>query len=1098
MPYFPISSRVSRVFPAAGLLLALALATCSSITLAANPNAPAEFVITSSKIADPKPYGTGCNLSERWNNLWYGGGMEACNIEQMWEVDGGGQDEKGDYILCDTRLWNSVSSGFLDGASVRIYREVSNEAGGEEKIILLRTDTVPEGGYIAAGWDRLGHPGSEVVAANTSMTDPYYIKNDGTTYFYSVIAVDASGNTSERSNFASATPEAGRSTGPKILTRQQEDGACHSDNLAANKIVDPRKNRDYSESTPLLRLRSVGGEPPLTWSLIDGTLPEGMALGTDGAISGTCADPSREYAFKVQVTDAGGKSDQRWLFFFQKPRKEKDETAPAPPTGLTVEAGDDYCALTWEPSPDSDVVAYRIERSRFHPDTHAQRIYLAGDGPDIQENDICLFQKRVANLNPDWANARIRRFWNNRTFQLAGNAVSNLYVAHPGTIPPAFAEEEPGELCAEITSATDGEFGISNGVPAQPAGKNLRFEAWIRSDNLASGSVRLRFAQGNSSSCDETIPFEADGVWRKIHADFTVADERGGAMAEVLFPGPGAVQIDNVAIYDLDNSEGVNGVTDSVQNALNEMIGKGVVGEKGTLRMCAIYTNGYNEHSMTTCMDNLINSHHLMMPSYNLKTGRHYNWDKPQTLPFIMKMLMNTGDSPETRMKPWLIMSPGGPSEEDWLHLIEYLAADYVSDEKTPYAAKRVKHRGGNTTPWAVEFEKIYFQWGNETWNQSLYFSYGAGYGSRDSAARVGHMARYFWEYMAENSPYWEANAEKFGLITGGWNNDWGVWEAQATHHTDMLADAKYIGGWDEGYLVGGGEISAKGWQDLLTWGYRVGQPAMEKHFAQRQTLIDEGLDLEPLGIYEFGPGYPHRYKSDKERDASETYGKSTAVALAQMDMLFHFSQNGGGYANFSSMDSRSRTFTSHTPVAEGFRPHTAWLALKMANLYGKGAMVATETKSAPTYNRGGTGSRKDRKSLINDNIPLASAYAYRHGDGENYTVFVLNRHADQPADGIENNGGYLPVTLRLPFTTAKSITLHRLWDIIDDEPAELIDSNREEMRVDIRSKTLDPAQFSQSFVINGVTGDDPRGIPPGTIYCYVFEGVATGAGVEK
>jgi hypothetical protein len=51
-------------------------------------------------------------------------------------------------------------------------------------------------------------------------------------------------------------------------------------------------------------LEATGGTPPYAFSVSDGSLPEGLALGTDGGISGPATDEARTQTFTVQVSDS--------------------------------------------------------------------------------------------------------------------------------------------------------------------------------------------------------------------------------------------------------------------------------------------------------------------------------------------------------------------------------------------------------------------------------------------------------------------------------------------------------------------------------------------------------------------------------------------------------------------------------------------------------------------------------------------------------------------------------------------------------------------------------------------------------------------------
>ena len=63
------------------------------------------------------------------------------------------------------------------------------------------------------------------------------------------------------------------------------------------------------------------------------------------------------------------------------------------------------------------------------------------------------------------------------------------------------------------------------------------------------------------------------------------------------------------------------------------------------------------------------------------------------TLPMGLMFDLRTGDSPQTRMRPWLVLQHVLHSEQDWLDLVEYLAAPYDpqrdSPESKPWAWRR-------------------------------------------------------------------------------------------------------------------------------------------------------------------------------------------------------------------------------------------------------------------------------------------------------------------------------------------------------------------------------------------------------------------------
>ncbi len=58
--------------------------------------------------------------------------------------------------------------------------------------------------------------------------------------------------------------------------------------------------------TDYYQLKALGGESPLNWEVIDGTLPDGITLSQDGKLSGI-ATKEGDFTFTVKVTDKTGK-----------------------------------------------------------------------------------------------------------------------------------------------------------------------------------------------------------------------------------------------------------------------------------------------------------------------------------------------------------------------------------------------------------------------------------------------------------------------------------------------------------------------------------------------------------------------------------------------------------------------------------------------------------------------------------------------------------------------------------------------------------------------------------------------------------------------
>ena len=87
------------------------------------------------------------------------------------------------------------------------------------------------------------------------------------------------------------------------------------------------------------------------------------------------------------------------------------------------------------------------------------------------------------------------------------------------------------------------------------------------------------------------------------------------------------------------------------------------------------------------------------------------------------------------------------------------------------------------------------------------------------------------------------------------------------------------------------------------------------------------------------------------------------------------------------------------------------------------------------------------------------------------------------------NHNGYTPFQVKLPFTKAESITLHRLGGAPTDNNihSEKVTHEQEV----IAANTL---SAEGQFAINAATGGTAEGMPPAEVFMYVFKGTDIGA----
>jgi hypothetical protein len=150
-----------------------------------------------------------------------------------------------------------------------------------------------------------------------------------------------------------------------------------------------------------------------------------------------------------------------------------------------------------------------------------------------------------------------------------------------------------------------------------------------------------------------------------------------------------------------------------------------------------------------------------------------------------------------------------------------------------------------------------------------------------------------------------------------------------------------------------------------------------------------------------------------------------------------------------------------------------------MRNLYAQGrCMLAIKERSIPTL-----AWKADYRGSKDQ--PLIGVYAF-WDEKDTYSAVVLSRKLDGKHDGRDFGDGHTPVTLKMPLRSPRSIQLYRLKG---DPRASNIDAMVVDLEgpMDIPPKCFDDE--TRAFEINERTGGGKGGIPPGSVYLYVFKG---------
>ncbi len=136
--------------------------------------------------------------------------------------------------------------------------------------------------------------------------------------------------------------------------------------------------------------------------------------------------------------------------------------------------------------------------------------------------------------------------------------------------------------------------------------------------------------------------------------------------------------------------------------------------------------------------------------------------------------------------------------------------------------------------------------------------------------------------------------------------------------------------------------------------------------------------------------------------------------------------------------------------------------------------MLRSETVSTP-----GADLRPYQRRQGVKNAPLTAVYATQKG--RHVSVVAISRKV--PGYPHVADEGYTPMTIDLPFTGAKSITLFRMQG--DPKSNNVIAENVKVEKVDIAASS-----FKGRLILNQAFGADVRGLAPAATYLYVFNDI--------
>ena len=136
--------------------------------------------------------------------------------------------------------------------------------------------------------------------------------------------------------------------------------------------------------------------------------------------------------------------------------------------------------------------------------------------------------------------------------------------------------------------------------------------------------------------------------------------------------------------------------------------------------------------------------------------------------------------------------------------------------------------------------------------------------------------------------------------------------------------------------------------------------------------------------------------------------------------------------------------------------------------------MLVTQTVSTPRTNLKGF----DRRQSV-DKAPLVAVYATQQG--KRFNVWVVSRQI--PGYPEAGHSGHSPVLLNLPFRSSSKLIIHRMTGPFDAH-------NLHARSVRVETIALPNGVKNGQLRVDERTGASPAGLPPASVFLYVFEDV--------
>jgi hypothetical protein len=575
-----------------------------------------------------------------------------------------------------------------------------------------------------------------------------------------------------------------------------------------------KANESFGDWGGALTLRALGGKAPLKWELLDRNnqvmaLPEGMRLNPGEAdasrlklasvrLEGGLKEVPNNFFFRVRVTDAEGKTDER-DYVVNTPDDVKDandKEKPAPPREVKVVANTNSATLSWQPSPSPDVVGYRVYRSEATKDKQEERVYFEGNGPALEKDDYIFFNRILTEIEPCYTNARVgfepglTGFFG--TTWSASNGVQQEIAPHDPALTTTF--KDGGKSALKLVSGVGeqsimqnvftGANGDANNWYTQlEPGKNYRMEVWMRGENLSNdGKVVFDYNNNVPGYADLSKTFSVTKDWQKFTYDFVgpARPDKAGIFGHrfrwtgVAAANAGArstLWLDNARIFRYDSTrrphQSLRAQPDRrerddrqpAQGRQRQLARLRAADEPGDDGFSAELPAELQLQRRLEHSDRLLHRDDAADGARRVHAHRHNAADARASLPDAAGLLHREGVAELHRVSGRALRPQDRHAQDQALR-----PPPHAASRRSPHAVDRrvpAHHRGIRQRNLAQRhlrgwegFSRSYVSW------------------APDEGREMGHFSRYFFQAMVD-SPYWKSQklGDKISFNLGGFYN---------------------------------------------------------------------------------------------------------------------------------------------------------------------------------------------------------------------------------------------------------------------------------------------------------------------------------------